>query len=404
MCGYVFPSEICFCDSESVTICDMSKTSASRSAVKGIYRRGKIYWFAKMVAGKRNFVSLETEDLAEAVRRAQDLRDNPVLESGDLVVHAVDRYVKFCVLSGEWTMATERSKGYVLKKWAEKMGRVTPRQIRTEMVRAWHAERLKSVVEATAYGNLMTLQGFFHWAKDTERLCSSNPVKPLTDRKATTRIRCPEAAARRDYCTHELRDRLIEECEREDLKFVLYCGFHAGLRFAEIVEARRFWFDLDAGLLHLRKHEGIRFKDREERTVPLTAGFKAYLKEREWPDDPQGYMLHPEIEGRRKNIYRWDFGLPFRNYMAQQQCEWVTPHIMRHTFASLLASAGVSIFKVAQWMGDEVRVVERHYAKLIPNDSEIDRAFSVRLPREETPCPPRKPASKRPGNRRSRKA
>lgn len=402
MCAHVRPSEICFCDSESVTIPGM-KTSTPRSAVKGIYRRGQIYWFAKMIAGKRNFVSLETEDFVEAVRRAQDLRDNPVLESGDLLVHAVDRYVKFCVESGEWSLATERSKGYVLKKWAERMGRVTPKQIRTETIRAWHTERLKSVTEVTAYGNLMTLQGFFHWAKDTERLCATNPVKPLTDRKATTRIRCPETAARRDFCSHELRDRLIQECPREDLKFVLYCGFHAGLRFNEIVEARRSWFDLDAGLLHLRKHEGIRFKDREERTVPLTAGFKTFLKEREFLTDPHAYMLHPAILGRRKNIYRWDFGLPFANYMKEQKCEWVTPHIMRHTFASLLASAGVSIFKIAQWLGDEVRVVEKHYAKLIPNDSEIDRAFSGRQLPEAPPSLPHKPDAKRPSSRRNQK-
>ena len=32
----------------------------------------------------------------------------------------------------------------------------------------------------------------------------------------------------------------------------------------------------------------------------------------------------------------------------------MTPHIMRHTFASLLASAGVSIYKIAKWLGDDV--------------------------------------------------
>jgi integrase len=41
-----------------------------------------------------------------------------------------------------------------------------------------------------------------------------------------------------------------------------------------------------------------------------------------------------------------------------------TPHIARHTFASLLASAGVSIYKIAQWLDDDVRVVQQHYAKL----------------------------------------
>ena len=82
----------------------------------------------------------------------------------------------------------------------------------------------------------------------------------------------------RIFCSLALRDRLIRECPREDLKFILYCGFHAGLRKLAIIEARPFWFDLDAGLLHLRKTPTIRFKDREERTVPLTQEFKTFLK------------------------------------------------------------------------------------------------------------------------------
>jgi integrase len=377
------------------------KTAAPRSAVKGIYLRGNVYWFAKMIAGKRNYVSLETDDLALAIRRSEDLKNNPVLESGDLLVHVVDRYVKHCVKNREWSLSTERSKGYVLKKWAEVQGHVTPSQIRTETIRAWHSNRLKTVEETTAYGNLMTLQGFFNWAKDAERLCSTNPVKPLTERKASTRIRCPEVAARKDFCSPALTEKLITECQREDLKFILFCGFHAGMRFAEIVEARRFWFDLNAGLLHFRKHEGIRFKDREERTVPLTARFTEFLSGFNWPDSEQGYMLHPEIPFRRKNVYRWDFRLPFRNYMCSQECSWVTPHIMRHTFASLLASAGVSIFKIANWLGDEVRVVERHYAKLIANDLEIDRGFAP--PPAGHQCPPHKPDAMRQGTRRSRK-
>ena len=36
---------------------------------------------------------------------------------------------------------------------------------------------------------------------------------------------------------------------------------------------------------------------------------------------------------------------------------------MRHSFASNLATAGVSIFKIAEWLGDDVRVVQRTYAK-----------------------------------------
>jgi integrase len=66
---------------------------------------------------------------------------------------------------------------------------------------------------------------------------------------------------------------------------------------------------------------------------------------------------------------------PSAEYVAKHKCPEVTPHIARHTFASLLASAGVSIYKIAQWLGDDVRVVQQHYAKLLPKDADIEAAF-----------------------------
>jgi hypothetical protein len=47
-------------------------------------------------------------------------------------------------------------------------------------------------------------------------------------------------------------------------------------------------------------------------------------------------------------------------------------------FASLLASEGVSICKIATRLGDDVRVVQRHYAKLLPKDEDIEKAFGAR--------------------------
>jgi site-specific recombinase XerD len=48
--------------------------------------------------------------------------------------------------------------------------------------------------------------------------------------------------------------------------------------------------------------------------------------------------------------------------------------VMRHTFASLLVQAGVSVYKVARWLGDGVEVVEEHYGHLAPKDSDIEKA------------------------------
>ena len=83
------------------------------------------------------------------------------------------------------------------------------------------------------------------------------------------------------------------------------------------------------------------------------------------------FMLQPQVK-QGKSIYRYDFGKPFAEYMKAQDVEWVTPHVMRHTFASLLVQKGTSVFKVAKWLGDSVAVTENTYAHLAPGDADIE--------------------------------
>jgi integrase len=180
----------------------------------------------------------------------------------------------------------------------------------------------------------------------------------------------------KDFCSEEQRDALIAACPREDLAFVLYAGFHAGLRKNEIIEARPWWFDLRNGLLHLRATATMKFKDREERTIPLTKGFAEFLKSYGLREP---YMLRPDVKHGR-NRYRYDFSRPFFDHVKTQGLEKIgqtrlTPHLMGHTFASLLVSNGVSLYKVAVWLGDDPRVVESHYARLRPRDPDIERSF-----------------------------
>jgi hypothetical protein len=51
-----------------------------KGRIRGIYFRGEIYWFGKMVNGRRSSVSLETRDYAEAVERAGEILDRPELQ------------------------------------------------------------------------------------------------------------------------------------------------------------------------------------------------------------------------------------------------------------------------------------------------------------------------------------
>jgi site-specific recombinase XerD len=48
---------------------------------------------------------------------------------------------------------------------------------------------------------------------------------------------------------------------------------------------------------------------------------------------------------------------------------------VRHTFASLLAQKGISIYKVAGWLGDGLEVTVDHYAHLAPQDRDLQRSM-----------------------------
>ena len=88
------------------------------------------------------------------------------------------------------------------------------------------------------------------------------------------------------------------------------------------------------------------------------------------------WMIAPGKKPGGRSRYRFDFGRRFENYVARKNVHMCF-HDCRRTFASLHATAGTSLLKIAHWLGDDYETVERHYAHLAPADMEINRAFSA---------------------------
>jgi len=341
----------------------MNKRKSRSGKIRGIYQRGNIFWYGRMVSGKRIQVSLETSDYGEAVAKALDIRADPFLITADPLRAEIEAFIDYKVRQNEYSAASAESKRYALKEFASFVKKADPATITPADLERFYQKLRARVAESTAQGYVTTLRSFFNRLLETRKV-RTNVVKAVKLARLDTKRRT-------DYCTPTLRDKLIAKCKREDLKFALFCGFHAGLRKTEIIEARPDWFDLKSGLIHVRKTDTFRPKDRDERTIPMTKAFKAFLRDYGLRTP---FMLHPDIP-HGKSRYRWDFRRPWAEYVATNKCPEVTPHVARHTFASLLASAGVSIYKIAQWLGDDVRVVQQHYAKLLPKDADIEAAF-----------------------------
>ena len=188
------------------------------------------------------------------------------------------------------------------------------------------------------------------------KLRYDNPAKEI-------KLGKPSQAARNRFATREERALLMECAANDPTRFILYCTFWAGMRFNEVVEARPEWFNIKGGYVTIQKTDTFTPKNKKNRTVPLSADFKAFLKTYGLKSP---YMLEPTVT-KGDADYRYDFRKPWEKVLsaaakkANEELEkegklptadfsWITPHVARYTFASLLAQQGTSIYKIAQWI------------------------------------------------------
>jgi hypothetical protein len=100
-----------------------------KGRVKGIYLRGRTYWLAKQVNGRRSFVSLETEDYVAAVQRAREIMDSPELRPAQSFTAEVERFLKHKFETNRYSKCSIRSGMIrVSKNFARKRSR-EPRRV-----------------------------------------------------------------------------------------------------------------------------------------------------------------------------------------------------------------------------------------------------------------------------------
>lgn len=337
----------------------------TKKANRGVYMRGKIYWLAIQRNGVRRFVSLETGDYVEALTRADRIRGiESFIPAKTELQKAIDSYLSEKVAAGIYTNATVRITKSILEEFQKIIGD-TPLELVSSKHAAAHYARLQDrVKETTAQIHMRALKAFFnHFRK------GNNPFDGIQLKKVIH-------YARTKFCTKAQRDAIIAAATSDEMRFVLYAGFHAGMRKNEIIEARVGWFMVgeDGGAVHVQNTESFTVKDKEARAIPLTPDFSQFLKGFLEGREPHEYAVKPgRVRQKASAVYRWDFFRPFHDVVKAAGCPWVTAHVMRHTFASLLVQNGVSIYKVAQWLGDGVGVVEKHYAHLSTEDPDIKK-------------------------------
>ena len=363
----------------------------SAKRTKGLYkyRDSKNWWlrYTDPISGKRKAVSLGTEDESEAVRRAQTiLAGNLMVARADEIDREIDEYLVDAQEREKNPMSPDSAKTarYVLKSFVKESEVRWPSEISEQKVTLW-------VRGLRAGGkSQQTLRMYAAYVKTFARfLHASGKLK--FDPLAKYDLPAEKATGRRNWIPKHIVRQIIgavepkvgarskpagiEKAKREaeDLKFILYAGFHAGLRRKEISMAKVFWFDVDHALIHAQNmpDEDFTLKDRDNRTIDMTDEFKNFLVEYLKDRKPNEFVLRPQ---KTKGIwkYRYDFSRMVEGHFRTvgSKC---SIHDMRRSFASNLVSSGVSIYTVAKWLGDRVEVVGNHYGYLAPNTGEINK-------------------------------
>lgn len=339
--------------------------------IKGIYRMAdsQYYWFRWTQDGIRNAVSLKTSDLGEAIQKAQSIRDGAAVMWQQKQEQPITQLTK--LVDDYLNKAQARSKKALRPRTANRRNRTLLQFIRQA--------KITSVADITTRAIEGWLAGFgaetaCTYGRSIHTFCKYLVEKRLLSSEVLKfDLPCRPSNGRKSWLAMDKANKVIAAATDPNLKCILFCGFHAGLRKSEITNLKVGWFDLGQGLLHVQNDPdgGFVLKDRDNRVVPLTPAFQAFLATYLQGRAADQYVLAPEKSNGERREYRYDWKRIFYSHMRACGVK-CTPHDMRRSFASNLVSKGISIYKVARWLGDGVVVVEKSYGHLAPADRDVD--------------------------------
>jgi len=317
--------------------------------IPGIYTRPgtKSLWFRYTVGGKQIRTSLETQDITKAIATAKRLRDGLGAVSVSDWDLAVSKYLAFKSREDDFTAKTSDTVEYALKCYRKYAKPTSTADISSESIKAFYEGlRKDDYAEATSQGYVAKVCAFARF------------LKIEVDRPKFK----DEYRGNKKAISADAMMQLIDSATCPTLKTILMLGFGCGMRKDEIVNVRPQWLDLESSKIYVPGREGAwKTKSGRSRVVPMPTILKHHLQNELKGWEQWKYLVAPTAKGKR---YRYDFRRPFEDHMRKMGYHdkvKVTPHIMRHSYATMLAEAGVGAVLIASWIGDRINTVEKHY-------------------------------------------
>jgi integrase len=373
----------------------MPKITTHDPAAVGIYRHGKNYYLRHTVDGEQQFDNLhvrfveapaeaKAKAFADAIVAASKVRGKPRPGSGKKTPwkSSISKYISDKLAgvkpshmagkrSGSFSESTaDRTRG-IIEVFARESGAPTPQQVTIKHLQKYYdARRTKS--EASAQTCVNRVQSFLEHLN----CCPGKVIFPVNATKERRNVTVAIDGS----------NAMIESAPTDKLRYILFAGFHAGLRKNEIIQSRPQWFDLSRRVLSVPGKEDQRqangkiykwrAKNMETRDIPLSVEFTAFL---------QGFLKRGDLfvlepdKCFRKARYRYDPRRIFANFVEKMGRGDAFYHAMRHSFISALCNSGNhTITEVSAWSGDTIEVIEKNYWHRTTTTGGLDATMSGR--------------------------
>jgi len=351
------------------------RTKLTGPPLPGLEKHRQKWRWRTRFEGRRLTFTLRARDETEAIAEVLELRRNPAIYQLGAWQAEATAYIAVGKATRKLSERNGDNRLSALLAAGKALGVASPRQVTTPMVANWLAAEEKRLPGSTSPGTyLRHLRAFFKHLL----LLGKVTYDPTTGITATARDKNLRDVFIPAEDLRILLDAARQKSDR-DLEFILALGAECGMRRGEISSCRPEWFDLRAGSLTIPVIDG-RFERKgkagrkKSATLPISSTMREIIAHHGLPAP---FVIVPDKEWG-KNRYRFEFGKRLYLFLEKHGFGHVTIHDLRRSFGSNRVSAGVSIEKVANWMGIDPDTAWKHYARFLPVDAEIDRGTAAK--------------------------
>lgn len=312
--------------------------------------------------GRSKRVSTRTTDRDEATRflagfilemKAQRARDG--LTAGEVIALYVDEHVTRGAV-----VAKDRQRG-IATLLTTFFGAMTPDQITPESVleyaRIRYAGRVGSRAAhspGTIRRELTVLKAAFSYAAKTRRVArDAVPYVPLPDRPGAKDL----------WLTEDELEVFLAAADGASARARLFCHIAANTASRRAAIETLDWSQVDMRARLIRFNPPGRAQSKKRRVpVPISDALFAVL-DAVPAAERKGWVLgHPGSITRAFEVVTRAAAKASGNRKFLD----VTPHTLRHTWATLAARAGVDLYKIAGVLGDSLATVQNNYLHHCP--------------------------------------